>query len=214
MRNIAFRRSRGFADLCVPVGPSSSIAFTSEVSIALARLSTSTTQSHQPSGLGTTREETLSSDYRIARIPRRKSVDTPVASVPPSTSAHPTNANARSIRPSSLFYLPPEEETSALVDSYFNDTALLFPYIHEDSFRGMYARLPRGNPKAMRRTWLGLLNMILAMATYVGASPHNSVEARHAGSEAFYRRATGLCEGHISRTANLEIGRWWYGHAI
>lgn len=110
------------------------------------------------------------------------------------------------ISPSSMFYLPPEAETSALINSFFSNTALLFPYIHEKMFRDVYATLPQAKSVAMRRTWLGLLNMVLAMATYTTVSRNGDAQDRYSRSEAFYRRAARLCDGHVMKAANLEMG--------
>uniref|UniRef100_A0A0B7JQX4 Xylanolytic transcriptional activator regulatory domain-containing protein n=1 Tax=Bionectria ochroleuca TaxID=29856 RepID=A0A0B7JQX4_BIOOC len=61
--------------------------------------------------------------------------------------------------------LPPEEETEKLIRSYFSNTGLLFPFIHEDTFLATYNRMRDQHYRAnIRRTWLGLLNMIVAMA--------------------------------------------------
>lgn len=190
----------------IHAGPSSSIAFTSEVSVALARVSLSPEERTSFPDTNHVHDKTIMPDYRIARIPRRKSVDTPAASENPPMPRLAGGEAGGGVSPSSIFYLPPEEETSALIDKYFSDTALLFPYIHEGSFRETYAGLPQGRFMAMRRTWLGLLNMVLAMATYTTVSPNGDARNRHTSSEAFYRRATKLCESHVMKTASLEIG--------
>jgi hypothetical protein len=107
--------------------------------------------------------------------------------------------------PTSIFYLPPDDETLSLIDRYFADTGMLFPYIHEETFRETYAQLKR-NHTVTRRTWLGVLNIVLALATLSTALPIGDGEKRRVEAEAFYHRANALCAEHIMNGASLEIG--------
>lgn len=117
-----------------------------------------------------------------------------------------TDAHQGTASTSSIFYLPPDQETSALIDQYFANTGLLFPYLHEETFRETYAQLKHDNA-ATRRTWLGVLNMVLAMATHASVLQMGQAE-RQKQSEAFYRRANGLCAEHVMNGASVEIGRF------
>ncbi|KAL5340166.1 fungal-specific transcription factor domain-containing protein [Aspergillus crustosus] len=174
-------------------GPSSNIAFTSDLSRALKRLSrtrgeVSSDNSYPPM-----------LDFHIARV-------SPPASRPIETckvgAAALTGSGTESI-----FYLPPHSETVALIDRYFSNTGLLYPYLHEESFRETYARL-KENHKTTRRTWLGLLNMVLAMATQTTERLAGEEDCREVQSQAFYRRANGLCAEYVSSGASLEIGEY------
>lgn len=107
---------------------------------------------------------------------------------------------------SSIFYLPPDHETSALIDQYFANTGLLFPYLHEETFRETYAQLKKHNATT-RRTWLGVLNMVLALATHTTVLQLGQVDKRQIQSEQFYRRANGLCAEYVMNGASLEIGQ-------
>ena len=104
----------------------------------------------------------------------------------------------------SIYYLPPDAQVIALIDKYFLNTGLLFPYLHEEIFRETYAQMKRNN-RAVRRTWLGVLNMVLAMATHTSVGIGGDVEERQMQSEVFYRRASRLCEDHVMNGASLEI---------
>ncbi|KAH7141726.1 c6 zinc finger domain-containing protein [Dactylonectria macrodidyma] len=104
-------------------------------------------------------------------------------------------------------YLPPDNETQALVSQYFANTGMLFPYIHESSFIETYQQLRQRQFRVqVRRTWLGLLNMILAMATCAAGrgqvDPHSS--STFMQSDAFYRRAQELCKTQMLRGTTLE----------
>lgn len=124
----------------------------------------------------------------------------------PRTAQLVTDAHQGTASISSIFYLPPDQETLALIDQYFSNTGLLFPYLHEETFRETYAQLKHDNA-ATRRTWLGVLNMVLAMATHTTVLQIGQAE-RQRQSEAFYRRANGLCAEHVMNGASVEIGKF------
>lgn len=59
--------------------------------------------------------------------------------------------------------------------------------------------------RAVRRTWLGLLNIILAIATSLSAKDDIPVEKRIQESDVYYQRANGLCDRDSKRNASLEM---------
>ncbi|KAJ4032063.1 hypothetical protein NW753_013372 [Fusarium oxysporum] len=101
--------------------------------------------------------------------------------------------------------LPPDEVMQRLIRAYFDNTGLLFPYIHEQEFLDTYERFRasgfRGN---VRRTWLGLLNMILAMATCTSCWEDSGSETTFEESDVYYRRAQELCHTQMFRGTTLE----------
>lgn len=103
--------------------------------------------------------------------------------------------------------LPPDEVMQRLIRAYFDNTGLLFPYIHEQEFLDTYERFRasgfRGN---VRRTWLGLLNMILAMATCTSCWEDSGSETTFEESDVYYRRAQELCHTQMFRGTTLETG--------
>ncbi|KAJ5949651.1 hypothetical protein N7454_001235 [Penicillium verhagenii] len=104
-----------------------------------------------------------------------------------------------------VFALPPHSETLALVNLYFSNTGLLYPYIYPSTFLATYHRMARENFANVRKTWLGLLNMILAMATITAESEGASADTRIAESDVFYQRGLGLCGGELWRGTTLEL---------
>ncbi|KAG9503468.1 hypothetical protein J7337_006313 [Fusarium musae] len=118
----------------------------------------------------------------------------------PTTSTEPQKAGAN--------LLPPDEVMQRLIRAYFDNTGLLFPYIHEQEFLDTYERFRasgfRGN---VRRTWLGLLNMILAMATCTSCWEDSGSETTFEESDVYYRRAQELCHTQMFRGTTLETGR-------
>lgn len=107
----------------------------------------------------------------------------------------------------SLMALPPREETNAMLETYFNTTGLLFPFIHESTLRSTYADFQRNGFSRVRRTWLGLLNMIFALASTArcGRDASTSAEESIQRSNLFFQRATSLCGEVSKRVLNLEI---------
>ncbi|KAH7028898.1 fungal-specific transcription factor domain-containing protein [Microdochium trichocladiopsis] len=101
--------------------------------------------------------------------------------------------------------LPPEDVMHRLLQQYFANTGLLFPYIHEASFLETYRQARASGFTSVRRTWLALLNIILAMAVRADASraetPHS---ARGDEAEPFYKRACLLCGTQMLRGTTLE----------
>ncbi|KAJ1326007.1 transcriptional regulatory protein GAL4 [Microdochium nivale] len=99
--------------------------------------------------------------------------------------------------------LPAEDTTERLLQEYFHNTGMLFPYIHEASFMDTYHQARQSNFAGVRRTWLALLNIVLAMATRADASrPDTSFAA--ADAELFFKRARSLCGTHTLRGTTLE----------
>ncbi|KAJ5355472.1 uncharacterized protein N7496_012684 [Penicillium cataractarum] len=104
-----------------------------------------------------------------------------------------------------MFALPPQSETLALIQRYFSETGLLFPYIYPPAFLETYHQTTRENFTKVRRTWLGLLNMVLAMATITAMPGGARADARISESDVFYQRGLGLCGSEILRGTTLEV---------
>jgi hypothetical protein len=124
---------------------------------------------------------------------------------PPSPVA---NSNSRSFKQKQidLFALPPPQETLELVQKYFSDTGLLFPYIYPPTFLETLQHALEDNLRKIRRTWLGLLNMMLAMVKITAEKP---AEIRIAEANMFYQRALGLCGNEMLRGTTTEVGEFY-----
>lgn len=93
-----------------------------------------------------------------------------------------------------------------IIDSFFANTGYLFPYIHEGRFRAKLDSL-RGYPSRQRpRSWLGLLNIILAIA--ISADRSNSLDAlqRSKKSQVYAQRALFHCKKRMMQGVNIETG--------
>lgn len=105
-----------------------------------------------------------------------------------------------------IYYLPPDNETRDLLRCYFSNTGLLFPFIHEPTFFQEYDAMRSERFLRVRRTWLGLLNMVLAMASSTWADSKKSAGVRRREADVFYQRAYELCRRQMLRGASLETG--------
>jgi hypothetical protein len=125
----------------------------------------------------------------------------------PQSPATPAEQQNRWGRELAVNILPPHNETETLLKSYFSNTGLLFPYIHEQTFFETYYDLKRqGFSTNVRRTWLGLLNMMLAMARCTTGPIGEGKDICSTPSDIFYRRAKELCKTQMLRGTTLETG--------
>jgi hypothetical protein len=110
------------------------------------------------------------------------------------------NVNVRS--------LPTEGRALNLIKLFFSDTGLLFPYIHEQDILRTYSAARRHRFTAVSRSWLCLVNVIFAFATYISAKPDQSAEKNAAESEIFIERAQSLAAEIEMKSASLETGKF------
>lgn len=104
-----------------------------------------------------------------------------------------------------IYSLPPEAEILQLVKKYFHGLGTLYPYIYEESFMVTYSLMAKNNFSKVRRTWLALLNMVLAVAS-LGSVPDPGGTANDAAI--FHRRALSLCRNDLTRGTTIEIGEF------
>jgi hypothetical protein len=105
-----------------------------------------------------------------------------------------------------IYALPKESRTRELLNHYFSTTGLLFPYLHEQTFWDTYEFMRRNQFTKVRRTWLGLLNIVLALATSTRVTNDTNAGRRVQESDVYYQRALGICENQILRASSLEAG--------
>ena len=100
--------------------------------------------------------------------------------------------------------LPPEEEVLHLIDLFFSDTGMLFPYIHKGDLLQTWTTAKCNNFRSIRRSWLCLLNMIMAFATCVSASHDLPVEVSADNAEIYFERAYALAGNMAFTSGSLE----------
>ena len=97
------------------------------------------------------------------------------------------------------YALPPFNILLARVQHYFQWTVVLYSFIHRETFLEMLYRV-RDSTINVRRSWLGILNIMLALAQNIPVS--DDVEA----GEVYYHRAQLLCDQKTLDNVNLEVG--------
>jgi hypothetical protein len=174
-------------------GPSSNIAFTRHISRAVAQV-TNISQSW----FTAQNQNLVQFDAGVMSVSQLQSSPGQLRSNHASKDANRTNIN--------IYTLPPESKVRELLALYFSNTGLLFPYIHRETFLETYEQMKRNDFTKVRRTWLGLLNIVMALTTSTKIRQTMSAEKRAEESEIYYQRAKGLCDKHIMRGTSLEIG--------
>jgi hypothetical protein len=184
--------SNGFQRLIRTTGPTSNIAFTRQV----VRTTTGILQYAASIGTPVSPDDSGLKSY-VIHMSR--------PSFPALDFSSSTNGISIGAEP---FILPSENEMTRLIELYFNSTGLLFPFIDYGGFVETYRQLITTSISSVRRSWLGLLNMIFAIATSVhnGQDPITTARAHATGSDAFYRRAMVLSDRHIRHGTSLEVG--------
>lgn len=103
------------------------------------------------------------------------------------------------------FALPAQNEAEHLLRLYFTTVNLMVPCIHEESFRATHRMVRSHGPNAVRRPWLGILNMIFAIATNV-LTPTSPLLERATQSKMYFERAVELMRPDMLRRLSLDMG--------
>ena len=185
---------------CAFFGPSSNIAFLRNVSRAVARL-TNDSQPWRPSPA-----ERNSVGYTGGFV----NASRPASPVPVRHDHSHEKVN--------IYALPSDSVARQLLAWYFSNTGVLFPYLHEQSFMATFDQVSKDKFRGVRRTWLALLNMVLAHAavhardisTTPGSTDSTTFRA-DAESEMYFRRAYGLFneKPQNGAGASVELGQFF-----
>ncbi len=106
-----------------------------------------------------------------------------------------------------IYALPSDAKARQLLAQYFSDTGLLFPYLHKETFMKTYDEMQKKKITKVRRTWLGLLNIVMALATSTAVESGPNAEQKSLESDIYYQRAVVLCKEQIMRGTSMEVGR-------
>ncbi|KAH6692233.1 fungal-specific transcription factor domain-containing protein [Plectosphaerella plurivora] len=168
-------------------GPSSNIAFTRIIRRTLGHL-LHKSQATMPIPLS--RSSTQGNALPVSRP------SSPQADLSVSWTANMVNATV----------LPDEPQATMLIKQFFSETGMLFPYINEVKFWDTYGTLtgPGRRTAGIRYSWLGLLNMMLAMAISTAIQEGVSMEDRYSQSEIYFKRAKTLCLDQMLTGASVE----------
>jgi hypothetical protein len=100
--------------------------------------------------------------------------------------------------------LPSRTEILRLLEVFFSFTGQFFPYISKASITQVIIESDLVRFKGVRKSWLCLLNAILAMSTTLDGENDAEAEFRESRSDIFFQRAFILSPRIIPNSANLE----------
>lgn len=103
--------------------------------------------------------------------------------------------------------LPPATHALAMIEHFFSDTGIFFPFISKHSTISRYREARTTGFQGVRRSWLCLLNMIFAFATFTDTVNTHSLEKNIVESLVFFHRAQDLLAESRFRLADLELGK-------
>jgi hypothetical protein len=106
------------------------------------------------------------------------------------------------------YILPPNARLSAMLDLFFTDINSNWGYLYEPAFRDTFSHAKDTGFKHVRRSWLGLLNVILAMATRRQNVDTESEDGIRDASSMYFSRALVLITRTIFQGPNLETGEF------
>lgn len=99
--------------------------------------------------------------------------------------------------------LPAASDMEIMINRFFNTMGLLFPFLHESTFRQTYEAFKASGFNKVRQTWLGELNLIFAIASNINRGKTSKQCFQE--SLVYYRRAMSLCGASSLRTVSLDI---------
>ncbi|OQV05505.1 Fungal specific transcription factor domain-containing protein [Cladophialophora immunda] len=160
-------------------GPSSNSAFFADIDASLRRLRPLATQ---PSTANATH------GFHDTSFSR-----------PPSVNRH-RRADGICLEDANCFLLPPRATVLRYIDTFFSGFGMLFPYLSPKDFRDAFTKAGNSALSGVRRSWLCLLNTMMAFATSEAVSfPQEKTDA-----EMFLQRALKLLPDIALQPANLE----------
>lgn len=171
---------------CISIGPTSNSAFLKHIKNAILGYSWKTSPDRQD-------RRDLININDVSR-PSSPHLQSHWRSDPDFSSRLPANA----------YDLPPQWKIIGLVNAFFARPGMLFPYIYK---RWILDGLGHGEDTPLhgvRRSWLCLLNTIMAFSTILGDSSGNSSETIFTEADAFLQRALQLLPDLAVETANFE----------
>ncbi|KAK4175182.1 fungal-specific transcription factor domain-containing protein [Triangularia setosa] len=121
-------------------------------------------------------------------------------------SSRPTmkGINTSQKRPVDVYDLPADDQAEQLLHLYFNTVNLMLPCIHEDRFRAMWSIAKSDGPDKLTRPWLGIINMVFALAANV-VGVKSPPQDRAALSDMCFQRALELVKPYMLGNPSLEL---------
>ncbi|GIZ46982.1 hypothetical protein CKM354_001008400 [Cercospora kikuchii] len=101
--------------------------------------------------------------------------------------------------------LPSEKHVMRLIELFFNDTGLLFPFVCKQQVLQAYNAAKVAGFSGVSRPLLCLLNVIFAFATYISIHPGSASKADANDAEVFFQRARQLVHDHQLQSPSLML---------
>ncbi|KAA8904477.1 fungal-specific transcription factor domain-containing protein [Sphaerosporella brunnea] len=167
-------------------GPSSNVAFIGHVTRALATCVT-----------------VAGALQKDLRRPEPSDVQSRPLSPRPS---NPDGAGEFDTQPGKVnpYVIPTEAKARHYIALYFQNTNVLYPYLHQPTFIETYEAALKDNFTKVRRTWLALLNLVMSMGSRASTEKDVSTEEKYKTAETFFQRGYALCNEHLLRLASLD----------
>ncbi|KAB8263240.1 fungal-specific transcription factor domain-containing protein [Aspergillus pseudonomiae] len=154
-----------------------------------------------------------SNDYFLRFLCHAITLGKDMPIIPPSTiesnvdlyqPQYPTPASER-IRPSAvnIFALPSTNEMTELVQKFFFEIGILFPFIYPVTFLETYSHLLKNGCLSVSRKWLALLNLIFAMVKLSVIPNQQFNETYVAQADTCYQRALELYGEQIFNSESI-----------
>lgn len=113
--------------------------------------------------------------------------------------------HAASSAPADLYdALPPRHEANELVDAYFERVHLMYPFMHEPSFRHQYECL-WDSRRTCSLAWLALANMVFAYGCEFSQLKGHAERSELAST--YVERAKGVLLHQVFKDVNLELAQ-------
>ena len=116
----------------------------------------------------------------------------------------PVGGSPERVRGVEPYTLPPPAETERLLRLYFSTINLMIPCIHEESLRAMWAKARSQGCRAVPRPWLGVICIMLALATNV-LTPTSPSAERAIQADLYFQRAMELAKPDILGHPSVEL---------
>ena len=112
--------------------------------------------------------------------------------------------------PVDVLALPSESQAAGLLNLFFNETGMLFPFIQQNYVLMGYNFAKTRGFAGMRKSFLCLLNAIFAIAANLDEDP----EMNPHDAEIFYQRGNAVLSQIEPRMNNVETGSASYNRLL
>lgn len=102
--------------------------------------------------------------------------------------------------------VPSPERGLYLLNLYFGDTGLMYPFVSVPDVLEAYDAFTKTQFSRVSRSWLSLFNAIFAFATYISAAPASSTSKNIEQADVFFNRSLALVTGSALRFPDIPSG--------